>query len=137
MTRISASRINMEDGRIDNAYLRDYGETVVGGSAGTNAGASYTVDMENGNVFNLILNSATCTLTFSNASVRGTMCSFTLILKQDATGGRVVTWPSNVLWPDAIAPVLTPVASRFDYFVFQTITGGGLWFGSVAGQNYA
>lgn len=137
MTRISAARINMEDGRIDNAYLRDYGETVVGGSAGTNAGATYTADISAGNVFNLILNSATCVLTFSNATARGTMCSFTLILKQDATGGRIITWPSNVIWSDAVVPLLTPVASRFDYFVFQTINGGGLWFASVAGQNYA
>lgn len=137
MTRISAYRINMEDGRIDNAYLKDYGETVVGGSAGTNAGASYTVDITNGNVFNLILNSGTCALTFSNASARGTVCSFTLFLKQDATGGRVVTWPTNVIWPNASAPTLTPVASRFDYFVFQSINGGGLWFGFVAGQNFA
>lgn len=137
MTRISASRLNMEDGRIDNAYLRDYGETVVGGSAGTNAGSSYTVDIANGNVFNLILNSTTCALTFSNPTARGTLCSFTLFIKQDATGGRVVTWPAGVIWSDAIAPTLTPVANRFDYFVFQTVNGGGNWFGFVAGQNYA
>lgn len=137
MTRISASRINLEDGRVDNAYLRDYGETVVGGSAGTNAGASYDINVENGNVFNLILNSATCAITFSNATARGSLCSVTVFIKQDATGGRVITWPANVIWPDAVVPSLTPVASRFDFFVFQTINGGGLWMGSVAGQNYS
>lgn len=136
MTRISASRLNMEDGRIDNAYLKDYGETAVGGSAGTNAGSSYAADISTGNTFNLILNSSSCTLSFTNPTASGTLCSITVILKQDATGGRVVVWPSSIIWPDAIAPTLTPVASRFDFFVFQTINGGGLWFGSVVGQNY-
>ena len=28
MTRISRSRMDMEDGRADNAFLKDYGETI-------------------------------------------------------------------------------------------------------------
>src|SRR3989344_7999620 len=113
MTRISGARVSMEDGRVDRAFLKDYGELTVGGSAGTNAGASYTVDLEGGNSFNLILDSVTCTLTFSNPFASGTATTFSLTLNQDSTGGRTVAWPSSVIWPGGTAPTLTAIASRF------------------------
>jgi len=133
MTRISKNRIDMEDGRVERAHLRDYGETVVGGSAGINAGEAYTVDLENGNVFNLILNEATCELSFTNAFPSGAATSFTLMLKQDSTGGREVTWPSNIMWPGDNAPTLTTTANEADIFSFITINAGALWFGVHGG----
>jgi hypothetical protein len=42
-------------------------------------------------------------LTFATPTV-GTW--YTLILTQDATGGRTVTWPANFRWPYALAPDL-------------------------------
>src|SRR3989344_568213 len=134
MTRISRARISMEDGRVDRAFLKDYGELVVGGSAGTNAGTSYTVDIESGNVFNLILNSATCTLTFSNPFASGTATSFSLFLVQDATGSRTVTWPSSVIWPDGTEPTLTNIGEDMDVFTFITLNGGAQWFGITPGS---
>ena len=124
----------MEDGRVDRAFLKDYGELVVGGSAGTNAGTSYTVDIESGNVFNLILNSATCTLTFSNPFASGTATSFSLFLVQDATGSRTVTWPSSVIWPDGTEPTLTNIGEDMDVFTFITLNGGAQWFGITPGS---
>ncbi len=136
MVRISKARISMEDGRVDRSILKDYGETAVGGAAGTNAGSTYTVDMESGNVFNLILN-ANCTFTFSNPPASATAGSFTLILKQDATGVRGVTWPAAVVWQNGTLPILTATASRFDVFTFSTANGGATWLGVVAGYNFS
>ncbi len=65
MVRISSARIDMEKGRLDNGTLKNWGETLVGGASGTNAGSSYVVDLTNGNVHNLILNSASCSLAFA------------------------------------------------------------------------
>ena len=45
-----------------------------------------------GNTQHVILNAATVTLSFSNG-LSGR--KYTLVLKQDATGGRAVTWPSG------------------------------------------
>jgi hypothetical protein len=59
--------------------------------------------------------------------------SFTMLLKQDATGGRTVTW-TTVSWPSATAPTITTTASKMDKFVFTS--DGTNWYGSVAGQNY-
>lgn len=44
--------------------------------------------------------------------------AFCVILKQDGTGGRTVTWWSNIKWPDATAPVLTNTPNRYDLFTF-------------------
>lgn len=135
MVRISRSRLNMEDGRIDNAILKDYGETVVGGSAGTNTTATYAVNIESGNVFNLILNT-NCTFTFSNPPASGTHGSFTLILKQGLGSGSTATWPSSVVWAAGTAPTLSTTANAADVLTFTTTNAGTKWLGFVVAQNY-
>ena len=52
--------------------------------------------------------------------------AFTLILRQDATGGRVVTF-ANTLWPSGTAPVLPTGANTF--VVFQFYADGTNWYG--------
>ena len=115
---------------ISRAVFKDYGETAV-----TNAtsGATETLDLESGNVFDLTL-SANCTITLSNPPASGTSGSFTLILRQDGTGSRTVTWPASVDWASATAPTLTTDASAVDVLTFMTVDGGTTWLGFVAGQ---
>ena len=135
MTRISRARIDLEDGRVDNAFLKDYGETCVGGASGTNTTSTYTVDLESGNVFHLIL-SASCTFTFSNPPASATHGAFTLVLAQDGTGSRIATWPASVIWPSGTAPTLTTTASRYDTLNFTTFDAGVTWFGVITGYNF-
>jgi len=135
MARISRERMSLEDGRIDNGVFKKWGETLVGGASGTNTTSSYTVNLENGNVFNLILN-ANCAFTFSNPAGSGSTGSFTLILTQDGTGSRTVTWPAAVRWQGGVEPTLTATAERKDIFSFFTTNGGTLWFGTIAGANF-
>src|SRR3989338_1346427 len=66
MTKISAARVYMEGGRVDSATLKNYTETAVGGTGGTNSGTAYTVDLTTGNVFHIFLN-ANCTFTFPSS----------------------------------------------------------------------
>jgi hypothetical protein len=96
-----------------------------------NTGTAYTINLANGSVQYLTL-TGNCTYTFPTP-VAGV--SFTLIQRQDGTGGRTVTWPSTVDWPSATAPTLTSTANRVDKFIFTAIDGSN-WLGSVAGQNY-
>lgn len=75
---------------------------------------------------------ANCTLTFPAAAAGA---SFTLLLRQDATGSRTVTWPS-VKWAAATAPTLTTAASGVDVLAFVCVDGVH-WLGFACGQGIA
>lgn len=72
------------------------------------------------------------TLALSSATASS---RFTLILKQDATGSRTVTWFGGILWPGGTAPTLTTTAGKYDVFTFITLSSG-VYLGFVAGQNF-
>lgn len=118
-----------ERARIDTAgtfsLSNDYKENVLT----ANTGSSYTINLANGTVQILTL-TANATITMPTA-VAGK--SFVLLLKQDGTGSRTVTW-STVRWPGGTAPTITTTASRQDIFSF--FSDGTNWYGSTAGQNY-
>lgn len=50
--------------------------------------------------------------------------SFSIIVKQDATGSRTVTWWSGIRWQDGIVPTLTTTANKWDLFRFKRISSG-------------
>jgi hypothetical protein len=54
-------------------------------------------------------------LAFSNGQKGG---KYILIIKQDQTGSRHVTWPSSVHWPGTYGPTLTATAGKKDYIFF-------------------
>ena len=124
--RISKDRINMDDKVLEQPVLKDYGETVVTANSGT----TYTINLTAGNVFNITL-TGNCAFTFANPPVSGVAGSFTLILTQDGTGSRTVTWPGAVRWPSAVVPSLYSAAASVNIFTFLTINGGTLWFGAA------
>lgn len=76
-----------------------------------------TVNWDNGNVQTLTLTSNT-TLTFTNGQAGG---EYKLILRQDSSAGRTVSWPSSVLWPGDGTPILstTTLASDVISFIFD------------------
>lgn len=76
---------------------------------------SQTVDWNLGNTFEHTLNGATTTFTFSNGKAG---FEYTILIIQDATGSRLVTWPSSVKWPGGTAPTLTITANKIDVFKF-------------------
>jgi hypothetical protein len=60
---------------------------------------------------------------------------FTLVLVQDGTGSRTVTWFSTIKWAGGTAPTLTTTAGKADIFTFKCY-GSGTYYGMVAGQNF-
>jgi hypothetical protein len=50
--------------------------------------------------------------------------SFTVVLKQDGTGGRTVTWWSGIKWAGGATPTLTATAGKYDVFAFVRIAAG-------------
>jgi len=96
----------------------------------TTSTAAYTIDLLNGTI-QIITLSANCTFTFPTVTIGK---SFTILLKQDSSGSRTVTWPATVKWPNSTSPTITSTASKLDKYVF--ISDGTYWYGSTAGQNY-
>ena len=111
--------------------LKDYGETLTTVAA---AGATETLDLENGNTFDITLDQA-CTFTFSNPPASGITGSFTLFLRQDGGGGNAVTWPASVDWTGGTEPTLVTTGSSLTILSFFTVDGGTIWHGMVGSSD--
>lgn len=122
--------VNAADYVVSRAEMKDYAETVVTANSST----AYTVDLVNGNVYELTL-TGNCTITLSNPPATGRAGSVTLILTQDGTGSRTITWPSSVKWSNTSAPTLTTTAGAVDIIQLLTTNGGTTWRGFLAGVN--
>lgn len=94
-----------------------------------NSGTAITLDLANGTV-QIITLTGNATITMPTATSGK---SFLLMLKQDGTGSRTVTW-STVKWPGGTAPTITSTASKQDIFSF--FADGTNWYGATVSQNY-
>ena len=120
----------MDDKILRKPVLEDYGETRVAANSST----SYTANLQTGNVFEITL-TGNCAFTFSNPPASGTAGSFTLILKQDGTGGRTVTWPAAVDWQSGSAPTVLAHANAINIYTFMTTDGGTTWYGMLSWEE--
>lgn len=75
-----------------------------------NSGTAITLDLSAASSQKLTLDN-NATITLSNATPGGT---YTLRIAQDATGGRTMTWPANVIWPGGVTPSFSTSANRVD-----------------------
>jgi hypothetical protein len=109
--------------------VNENGETQFGGQyAATeydagNSGTSLALNWRNGNQ-QLVALTGNVTFTFSNPIYGAT---YRLILVQDATGGRTVTWPATVKWENDTAPTLTTTANKvvFCSLVYTSVGSDG------------
>jgi len=99
-----------------------------------NSGTSISITLTNGNVQKLAL-TGNCTLSLT-APASGAMRSLTLLLFQDGTGSRTVTWPSAVKWGNGGAPVLSIAAGKMDIVNLFTVDGGTTWYGIAGAQGF-
>jgi hypothetical protein len=91
--------------------------------------STITLDLANGTV-QIITLGGNVTITMPTATSGK---SFVMLLKQDGTGSRTVTW-STVKWAGGTAPTITSTASRQDILSF--FADGTNWYGVVVAQNY-
>lgn len=122
---------NFQDNTVQRPKLQDYGETR---TAPTISSGTLTLNLENGNVFEVALNANITTFTISNPPASGTAGSLTLKLTADGTA-RTITWGASVKWPGGTAPTLTSTNNKVDVLVFVTMDAGTTYYGFVAGQN--
>lgn len=110
---------------LTNPTVTNYVETLFSANTGT----AITVNLANGTVQNLTL-TGNATITMPTA-VAGK--SFIIMLRQDGTGSRSVTW-STVVWPGGTAPTITGTADKMDMYSF--FSDGTDWYGVTVSQNY-
>lgn len=123
---------NWADKELARASLKDYAEEK------SDPASAATIDLDvasSGNVFEVEMDQDT-TFTFSNPSPTGTMCSFTLILKQDSTGGWIPTFPGTVDWEAGTPPTFSNAANQKDLVSFMTVDEGTVYFGVLGGLNF-
>jgi len=118
-----------DSGNVDLAghELRDFSEQVVQ----ANTGAAYEIDWSAATLFELTLTDSP-TFTFANEAAGK---AITLILIQDGTGSRTVTWPGAVDWASATAPTLSSGASDVDVITMICRNDGTTVLGFAAGLD--
>lgn len=115
----------------DLATFKNYKEVY---STVTISSNTLTLNLNNGNIFNVLLNANILTITISNIPSSTHSVSFTIIFTADGTA-RAVNWPNTVIWPSGNAPSITSTAGKIDVFSFTSTDGGTTWIGFVGGQN--
>lgn len=110
------ARLGLGVGAGGTAVITTAGQFDLGQLDLTSCGASKTVDFNLGMTQKTTLTAVTCALTFSNP-ITGAP-PYTLILAQDGTGGRLVSWPAGILWEGGAAPTLTTTATAIDICTF-------------------
>lgn len=86
------------------------------------------VDASLGEFFRVVI-AGNRTFTFSNI---GNGSYVELYVVQDGTGGRTVTWPSNVVWKNGASPVLSTGANATDKIVLRYNSAASIWYGESA-----
>jgi hypothetical protein len=60
--------------------------------------------------------------------------TFLIIVQQDATGSRLPSWWTGILWPGGVVPTLTTTAGKRDVFSFVRLSAG-VYLGFTVGLN--
>jgi hypothetical protein len=84
-------------------------------------GATIAIDWLDGNQQDVTLG-GNRTITFSNY-IAGQILR--LVVCQDGTGSRTLTWPASVVWNDGTAPTLTTTADQCDFLAFVATEAKG------------
>ena len=112
--------------------VKTYVDANAGGAGDTlhtvaSSTASLAINFATADVWDITL-SANCTFTLSGFT-SGDPDYLTLILRQDGTGSRTVTWPTITWIGSGIAPTLQTAAGSVDSVVLFSFDGGTTVFG--------
>lgn len=125
------STITWGEVTITRPTLKSYREFVSNTTASTSA---LTLDLSVSNIFDVTL-ANNVTLTLSNPPSAGLAYTAMLYCRQDATGGRTITWPASVKWPNSSAPTLSTGANKIDIINLFTLDGGTTYIGALSLAN--
>lgn len=121
------ANVNVSNNYLVAPSLKGYSEFISANAATTGV---TTLDLSSSNFFNLTLTGNT-TFSFTNAP-SGRMFSFTIVAKQDATGGRTITWPTGSRYAGGLVPPATTTANAIDIWSAMTYDGGTTYIISLS-----
>ena len=108
--------------------------------ANGNQSATFAIDAGAGTTHTVTLTGSIGTaLTFSNLPSDGSI-TLTLIITQDATGSRTITWPSGTKWAGGTAPTLSTAANAVDIVTLVVNRSAGSTsavYGFLSGKAFA
>ena len=131
-------------GNIIRIYSKTETDTAIGSGGGGSpdvlqtvaaTGATQTIDVNTANYWDITLTADDVTLTLTPKS-SGNLSTFTLVVRQDGTGSREITWPASVDWAGGIEPTLSTGGGDVDIFSFLSTDGGTTWFGVLSGNDF-
>ena len=132
---ISGAVVGTTDAQVVSAKeLKNISETVVTDATFTGA---ETLNVANGNVFNLTLTGNVSGITVSNVPASGKRCKVEMVLIQGGAGSYTIIWPVTTKWHLGVAPVLSTTVGDIDIITLITIDGGTTWYGFIGGQDFA
>jgi hypothetical protein len=114
--------VTLASANVDKPELGGWFDTL----ATVSDGATVTFDW-NAYSFAKVVLGGNRIIALSNASIGQEVA---LLLYQDGTGARTVTWPVNMYWDKGLAPVLDPTPDGHDLIVLKCIgsnTYGPIW----------
>ena len=123
----SVSNISI-NGFLVSPVLKSYSEHKIVNVLTT---GTVTLDLSTSNVFQNTLTGNT-TFAFSNPPANTKVFSFTIIVTQDATGGRTITWPASKKFAGGVSPPPTTAANAVDVWSVMTYDGGTSYIVSLS-----
>lgn len=125
------ANVALANNAITRPVLAGYTEHEVSNTAAT---GTWTMDCGAANFFDLTL-TGNITISPTNVPPSTRVWSGSIAAKQDATGGRTITWPSGTKWPGGVAPPATTTANAIDIWSIMTYDGGTTWIASLSVKN--
>ena len=126
-TQIFTANINMSNTYINSSVLKGYSEYI---TVNTAVSGTTTLDLSTTNFFNLTLVGNT-TFVFTNPPANSAY-TFTIVAKQDATGGRSITWPTSKKYDSGVTPPPTTNANAIDIWTLLTYDAGTSYIVSLS-----
>lgn len=130
----ATGNIDFDHSEAANIHLTSYVEKL---DTGAIAAGVLTLDLAISNTFDVTLTENVTTFTISNPHTNGIAETLTLVLVQDATGGRTFAFPASIKWAGGVAPTLSSGANEIDILTFITTDNGVTWYGMLAGAAFA
>jgi hypothetical protein len=129
-----AANLVMANNAITRPILAGYTEHEIAATA--NGIFPYSLDCGAANFWDLTL-TGNITISPTNVPPSTRMWAGTIVAKQDATGGRTITWPTGSKYPGGVAPPATTTANAIDIWSLMTYDGGTSWIVSLTVKGAA
>jgi hypothetical protein len=131
-TNVTVSGSMFLSGSLSTPVFIDYEERF---SSPTISAGLLTLNLSNGNVFNVTIDGGIATLNITNPPAANNAGSFVLVTTGNGTAYPIV-WGTAVTWSGGTAPTVTSTNGKKDFYGFISLNQGTNWYGFIGAQNF-